>query len=123
MGVVRNAQDEILIALRHSDSHQGGLWEFPGGKVEANEDVVGALSRELAEETGLHVLSAQPLMKINHDYTDKSVLLDVWEVLDYRGEPFGREGQTIQWCPPESLQADKFPLANVPIIQRLQLGF
>ena len=78
VGVIVDANQHILIALRPDNVHQGGLWEFPGGKVERNETVESALDRELFEELGLRVVSCEQLVKIQHDYTDKSVLLDVW---------------------------------------------
>jgi 8-oxo-dGTP diphosphatase len=70
-----------------------GLWEFPGGKVEAEESVETALGRELHEELGIVVDVARPLIKVQHDYPDKQVLLDVWEVSAFTGEPHGAEGQ------------------------------
>uniref|UniRef100_UPI00257B3615 NUDIX domain-containing protein n=1 Tax=Thalassolituus sp. UBA2009 TaxID=1947658 RepID=UPI00257B3615 len=74
--VVVNDHD-ILIARRPDDKHQGGLWEFPGGKVEAGESVTAALVRELDEEVALSVTeqSMSPLLPIPFDYPDKSVLL------------------------------------------------
>ena len=76
--VVVNGQD-VLIARRPDDKHQGGLWEFPGGKVEEGEDVVAALVRELDEEVALKVRpeTVSSLMQIPFTYPDKSVLLDV----------------------------------------------
>lgn len=78
--VIRDASGKILIARRADTQHQGGLWEFPGGKVEDGEAVQAALSRELQEELGIVVSAARPLIKVQHDYPDKQVLLDVWEV-------------------------------------------
>ena len=57
VGVIVNEQRQVLLTRRHNDAHQGGLWEFPGGKVEAGESVVDALARELAEELGISVLA------------------------------------------------------------------
>ncbi|HIF54036.1 MAG TPA: NUDIX domain-containing protein, partial [Methylococcaceae bacterium] len=81
VGVVKNATGHILIALRHDTAHQGGLWEFPGGKVEAGESVEQALSRELKEELNISVQKMMPLIKVRHQYSDLKVLLDVWTVL------------------------------------------
>jgi mutator protein MutT len=78
--VIRDNSGKILIARRADTQHQGGLWEFPGGKVEADESVETALARELHEELGIVVGAARPLIKVRHDYPDKQVLLDVWEV-------------------------------------------
>ena len=76
VAVVRTHRDETLVALRRADSHQGGLWEFPGGKREPGEPPLQALHRELREETGLRILASHPLCKVEHRYSDKHVLLD-----------------------------------------------
>ena len=110
---------QVLIARRHNDAHQGGLWEFPGGKLEVGETVVEALNRELREEIGITVDAAEPLLQIAHDYPDKQVLLDFWTVSAFTGEPQGREGQALQWCDLERLQEREFPAANVPVVERL----
>ncbi|MFV8571798.1 Nudix family hydrolase [Marinobacter sp. SBS5] len=113
----------VLIARRPDHVHQGGLLEFPGGKVEAGESVQQALVREIAEETGLAVPleSLEPVIGIRHDYGDKQVFLDVWKTLAAEGEPEGREGQPIEWMSPHSLQDEDFPAANRPIIRALNL--
>lgn len=119
--VVVNAHGEVLISLRHAQAHQGGLWEFPGGKVEEGEAVQVALVRELREELGIDVIAARPLIRIPHRYPDKAVLLDVWRVEVFRGEPHGREGQPVQWVAPERLHDFAFPAANQPIITAARL--
>jgi 8-oxo-dGTP diphosphatase len=124
VGVIRNKAGEILISKRHLGSHQGGLWEFPGGKVEAGETVVEALQRELLEELGIRFAGAQPLLAIEHDYSDKAVCLDVWLVDVFEGSAEGREGQPLAWVTPSRLHTYPFPAANQPIIaacQALQL--
>ena len=120
VGVIINAQHEVLIALRHQKQHQGGLWEFPGGKVEDSEDVLTALARELQEEVHLQVLSASPLIQIEHDYGDKRVMLDVWRVDEYAGEASGREGQPLRWVPVSELPSYAFPAANLAIVEKLE---
>ncbi len=119
--VIRGADQRVLIARRPLDKHQGGLWEFPGGKVEADETVEAALARELHEELGIVVASARPLIQVRHDYPDKQVLLDVWEVLAFSGEPHGAEGQPLAWVAPDDLPAYAFPAANQPIITAARL--
>lgn len=119
--VVVNSQNEVMITLRAADAHQGGLWEFPGGKVEAGESVEHALERELFEETGIHIERARPLIRVHHDYSDKSVLLDVWRVDAFSGEAHGREGQPLKWVRPEQLSDYAFPEANLPIIRAARL--
>ncbi len=121
VGVIKNAEGNILISLRHSSSHQGGLWEFPGGKVEQCETVQQALARELKEELDIVVSSCESLIKINHEYADVIVLLDVWLITDFSGKAKGLEGQKIAWVTPEQLPTYRFPDANSSIISAAQL--
>ena len=101
--VLRNRDGEVLLARRPEHAHQGGLWEFPGGKVEKGEAVEAALRRELAEELGVVCGSACPLITVSHRYSDKHVWLDVWELTDWTGTPAGREGQPLRWVHPDAL--------------------
>lgn len=119
--VIRGSDGRVLIARRPEDKHQGGLWEFPGGKVEEGEAVQAALGRELEEELGIRVTSARPLIQIHHDYPDKHVLLDVWEVSGFDGEPHGAEGQPLAWVTPRQLADYEFPAANRPIVAAARL--
>ena len=119
VGIVANAAGAILITRRPDHAHQGGLWEFPGGKVEAGETVTAALRRELHEELGIRVQAAEPLLHIRHAYPDKTVLLEVWRVTAYQGEPHGREGQPLIWVVPARLADFAFPAADAPIIEAL----
>jgi len=126
VGVIVNGQQQVLIAKRDKHLHQGGLWEFPGGKVEQGETVLQALARELREEVGLTVLSADPLMIVKHDYNDergiKNVLLDVWRVEGFSGTARGCEGQPIKWVRVDELDKYNFPKANRPILNQLLEG-
>ncbi|MBW4935644.1 Nudix family hydrolase [Marinobacter sp. F4206] len=119
--VIRDGK--VLIARRPDHVHQGGLLEFPGGKVELDETVQQALVREIAEETGLSVPegSLAPVIGIRHDYGDKRVFLDVWSTQDALGEAEGREGQPVEWVWPDELRDEDFPAANRPIIRALRL--
>ena len=121
VAIIKNSNQEVLVALRPPDSHQGNLWEFPGGKLELAETVFSALQREIREETGLRIRAAFPFIKIQHDYGDKQVLLDVWQVTEFDGVASGREGQKIQWLAPEDMEFRLFPEANHRIINLLQL--
>ena len=121
VGVIVNDDGSILIAKRPDKSHQGGLWEFPGGKVETGETLFDALKRELFEELAITVVETEPLIKIRHDYGDKIVLLDVQKVTRFIGEPYGNEGQPVQWVAPVQLVNYEFPVANVPIITAINL--
>ncbi|OQW75664.1 MAG: DNA mismatch repair protein MutT [Proteobacteria bacterium ST_bin11] len=120
-GVIRDGDGRILITQRAKHAHQGGLWEFPGGKLEAGETVQQALARELAEEVGIQLETAAPLIKINHDYGDRQVLLDVWNVTAFAGQAKACEGQAMRWVSVEQLGEFNFPAANIPIIAAAQL--
>ena len=115
--------DRVFVAQRNKNAHQGGLWEFPGGKVDAGETVEAALSRELNEELGIFVDYAEPVMQIKHDYTDKIVLLDVWQITRYRGEPSGCEGQPVKWLAINQLLSEQFPAANQAVVDWLVRQF
>lgn len=119
--VIRGQDGRILLAKRPDHLHQGGLWEFPGGKVESGETVRAALDRELKEELGIELQSARPLIKVRHDYPDKQVLLDVWDVSSFSGEPHGAEGQPLSWAAPRELGNYQFPAANLPIVAAARL--
>ena len=121
VGIVINHHDEVLIAKRPDKSHQGGLWEFPGGKVEANEPVLDALKREFKEEVALTIGQAQPFMEIHHDYGDKQVLLDIWLCREFSGVAQGLESQEVRWVQLLSLPQYQFPEANKEIVKKLLL--
>lgn len=121
VGVIKDNKGNVLISLRHQTSHQGGLWEFPGGKVEEGETVEDALKRELKEELGILVYGLNPLIQIKHQYSDLNVLLDVWTITDFSGTPKGCEGQKINWVNPKQLADFSFPEANIPIITAARL--
>lgn len=112
----------VLIARRHDQAHQGGLWEFPGGKVEAGESTPEALARELAEEVGLAAEADRmtPLTCLEFDYGDKVVRLDTWLCHHFSGEAKGLEGQPIRWVTLAELDDYAFPEANQTLIERLR---
>jgi len=119
--VIRDGNQQVLIAKRHEYAHQGGLWEFPGGKLDMGESREQALVRELLEELGIQATRYRPLIQIPYQYPEKSVLLDVWEVTAWQGQPHGKEGQLIQWVRERQLRNYDFPEANIPIINACQL--
>ncbi len=121
VGAVFNNQDKLLISQRAKQSHQGGLWEFPGGKLEPGESVQAALARELEEELGIRIQQSMPLIRVYHEYPDKRVLLDVWCVSHFQESPIGRQGQPLCWLDPVTLDSRVFPQADAAIIKALQL--
>jgi 8-oxo-dGTP diphosphatase len=121
VGVLVNEVGAVLIARRDPDVHQGGLWEFPGGKLEPGELVFDALRRELAEELGIAIQSGRPLLATRHAYADREVLLDVWWIDAWQGIATGREGQPIAWVQPQRLDDYMFPAADRPIIHAIRL--
>ena len=121
VAVIENASGEILISKRLDHVHMGGLWEFPGGKVEAGETVLQALQREIREEVAIDIHDAQPLLKIPFQYPEKRVLLDVWSVTKFSGEAQSCEGQQVLWSPRYLLSSYQIPPANRGILTALQL--
>lgn len=118
VGVIKQGT-KIYISKRADDLHQGGKWEFPGGKREENETIEQTLSRELSEEIGIQVTKQTPFMLIEHDYGDKQVRLDVRLVESFTGKASHQEGQQSQWVEIRELSQFTFPEANKVIIDKL----
>ncbi|MDO6524215.1 8-oxo-dGTP diphosphatase MutT [Motilimonas sp. 1_MG-2023] len=118
-GIIINPEQQVLISRRLDHQHQGGKWEFPGGKVEANETPEQALIRELQEEVNILVNSARLFDSISFDYPDKQVLLDFMISTDFSGEAQGLEGQEVRWVAKADLSNYTFPDANQPIVDKL----
>ena len=119
VGVIKQ-ENKFFLTKRLADVHQGGKWEFPGGKVEVDETVHQALYRELKEEVAIDILTCTPLMQINHDYGDKKVLLDVFVVDNFTGQAKALEGQQEGWFTLVEFSTLNFPAANQTIIDKLQ---
>ena len=119
VGVLINGDDHVLIAKRSADKHMGNKWEFPGGKVENGETSQEALCRELKEELGIDVVSAELLTDVVHAYEDKKVILDVYEVTEWQGEAKGMEQQPLLWVEKQELKNYDFPTANVEILSKI----
>ena len=120
VGVILDGDRNILITRRAPHTHQGGLWEFPGGKVEKGESTADALARELREELGIEIGRTSALLEVHHDYHDKAVLLDVQVVWDFGGEARPLEGQPMARVSPQELSAYAFPEANMPIVAAVE---
>jgi 8-oxo-dGTP diphosphatase len=121
VGVVKNTDEQVLISLRDESLHQGGLWEFPGGKIESGESAEEALARELKEELNIDVIKATPLITVKHQYPDLAVQLNVFLVEHFSGDAKSCEGQLFKWVNTGELANHAFPTANRPIITAAQL--
>jgi len=121
VAVIQDEQGRVLLSRRPEHAHQGGLWEFPGGKVEPGEGLSAALKREITEELGLDISAHSPLIRLTHHYPDKSVLLDVHRVTAFTGAPRGLEGQPLAWVGLDEIDAYPLPAADRPIVNALRL--
>ncbi len=119
-GILRNAGGQVLITERIDDSPFRGLWEFPGGKICAGETARIALKRELLEEIGIEVTAVEPLMNLTHEYPDRTVELEFFDVTQWLGEPAGLDGQSLRWIDIADLRADELLPADAPIVDLLQ---
>ena len=120
VAIIRDAAGRFLISQRSPGAHMAGAWEFPGGKKGADETPLAALERELAEELGIAIVSAEPFIEISHAYADRRVWLDVWVVRDYTGKPAPREGQPLRWVGVEELLDVGLLEADRPIVTALK---
>jgi 8-oxo-dGTP diphosphatase len=121
VAVIADDSGRILLAKRAKSAHQGGLWEFPGGKVDPGETLAEALVRECREELGIEVQAHRPLICVTHRYPDRTVQLDVHRVTAFAGEPAGMEGQPLAWVVPDDLGDYPMPAADVPIVHAIRL--
>lgn len=121
VGVVSNHQNQVLIAKRPEHWLGGGFWEFPGGKVEINEEPVAALKRELMEEVGITVLDCEPLIQYSYHYPERKVNLRAFHIKSYLGQPIGLEGQEVAWCSPSLLSSFNMLPANRSIVTAIKL--
>lgn len=119
IGVIVAADGRVLIDQRPPEVIGGGLWEFPGGKVEAGESPETALSRELFEEVGITPTVAEPLITLAP--VDDGPRLHIWRVTAWDGEVTSREGQPLRWVTAGELPDYPMPAANAAVITSLRL--
>ena len=119
IAIVKDAQNNFLICLRPDDSHQGGKWEFPGGKVEKDEQADQAMCRELHEEVGLTATQYNLFETLFFDYGDKQLNLNFYLIEEFSGEAFAKEGQPLKWVTKAQLSDYDFPEANKQVIEKL----
>ncbi len=98
-----DSRSQVLLAQRPAGKPYAGYWEFPGGKIEAEEDAATALVRELEEELGIQVIESQPLATERFSYEHAHVELDFRLVSRFLGEPTGCEGQPLSWQQPDAI--------------------
>jgi 8-oxo-dGTP diphosphatase len=119
-GILCNAAGEVLIAERICEGPFNGLWEFPGGKIDAGESALMALRRELREELGIATTSAEKFISLSHQYADRSVDLEFFLVTEWDGIPRGVEGQGLRWVALGDLNADELLPADAPLVDALK---
>ncbi|WP_298443214.1 NUDIX domain-containing protein [uncultured Ferrimonas sp.] len=113
-------EQQVLVALRDPKQHQGGLWEFPGGKVNSGESFAEAALRELEEEVAVIGRDPQLIWQTEHDYGDRVVQLQAFTLSYWRGEAQSKEGNPIQWIALDKLPQLPMPAANTELNQLLQ---
>lgn len=119
-GALFDAAGRVLIAQRPPGKHMAGGWEFPGGKLVPGEEAFAGLRRELKEELNVDVFAAEKVAECVHDYDDRRVLLDLWQVLDYAGTPQPLDQQALRWIRVEDLDHVGLLPADEPLVRALQ---
>jgi 8-oxo-dGTP diphosphatase len=122
-GALVDADGRVLIAARPPGKSFAGRWEFPGGKINGGETRRDALARELAEELGIVVGEAVPLLAVTYRYPGAAaaVHIDCWRVDTWRGQVESRDGQTLRWCSRDELADADMLEADRPIVTALRL--
>jgi mutator protein MutT len=120
VAVVWNAQQQILIDRRRHEGLMGGLWEFPGGKVEPGETVEECIKREIREELGIEIEVGKHLITIEHDYSHLRVTLTVHHCCHLQGIPQPLECEEVRWVTLDEIDRFTFPKANEQIIAALR---
>ena len=118
---VMDPSDRVLIAQRPAGTHLAGGWEFPGGKLERGEERAAGLARELNEELGITITTPRPLVRVQHAYPTREILLEVWIVRHYQGEAHGLDGQALRWVTRDELAVVELLPADGPIVRALWL--
>jgi A/G-specific adenine glycosylase len=120
VAVIQDDQGRILIDRRRQEGLLGGLWEFPGGKVEPEETIEECIQREIREELGIEIEVGRHLITIDHTYTHFRVRLNVHYCRHLSGEPRPIESDEVRWVTLEEIEQYPFPQANVQIISALK---
>ncbi|MBN2050038.1 MAG: 8-oxo-dGTP diphosphatase MutT [Spirochaetales bacterium] len=109
----------VLIGKRRAADYCGGLWEFPGGKIEPGESPEECLKRELAEELGIECAVGELLIETLHAYPDRAIRISAFLADILSGEPAALEHDEIRWVKPEDLPSYAFVPADLPIVDRI----
>jgi 8-oxo-dGTP diphosphatase len=117
--VIHDADGRVLLTQRPEDRHMGGLWEFPGGKIDDGEAPAEALVRELDEELGIEIVVQRPLTFAIHDEPGLRILLLFFDARISGGEPRGHEGQAVEWVAMKDLPSFPTPPADAELIRLL----
>jgi 8-oxo-dGTP diphosphatase len=112
-------EHRFLISKRQKGKHLEDYWELPGGKVESGESCRQALDRELCEEIDIVPFKASRFKQVSHQYKDRNILLDVWEVTSFKGNVTAREGQELRWITVDDLDRYQFPEADIPVLRAI----
>jgi 8-oxo-dGTP diphosphatase len=117
-----DADGRVLLTQRPPGKKLAGMWEFPGGKVEANETPEAALLRELREELGLDISAAclAPFTFASHSYDDFHLLMPLYAARNWKGIPEPREGQELAWVRPNRMSDYPMPPADIPLVAALR---
>lgn len=116
-----DADRRVLIAQRPQGKQLAGLWEFPGGKLEAGETPEAALIRELAEELEIETKQAclAPLTFASHSYDDWHLMMPLYVCRKWQGTPVAKEHSALKWVRPQKLHDYPMPPADIPLIAPL----
>lgn len=119
VGIIFNEDEEVLIALRQEDAMLGGLWEFPGGKKEDDEEMEATVKRELKEELGVKVSIRKPFMKLDHAYSHFKITMHAYLCDLESGIPKPNSSQEVRWISIDELEDYPFPKANRKLTEKL----
>ena len=117
IGMLQRKDGCVLMAKRPEGKPSAGRWEFPGGKIENNESPHQALVRELHEELGIDIVTAQSWMTREQPYSTLTARLHIFRVTDWHGEPHGREGQRLSWQDLNAVDVEPLLPVNHSIIE------